>query len=407
MKKIKNRTAKKYLNLCIIISIIFAIIMGIITYIQTEIYKKEINKKIVEIIGEVKIQYPELEEEKIIKILNSTNKINIGKEILNKYGITEEISAIQKIEKFSKETIIVNILIVLISTIIIILLFLIYIKRRERSIDKLDKYIQKISRKDYSLDIEESSEDELNALKNSLYKITVLLKEEAENKKSQNEAILTSVSDISHQLKTSLTCIQILLDNILESKNMDETTKEKFILETSRQIKGINFFILSLLKLSKLDAKVVEFENNIINFEKMIDEILANLEVLIELKNIKIIKNISSDIKIVGDYNWNKEAIQNIIKNAVEHTPKGKNVKIELNENDVYTSIIIQDEGEGIDENDIKHIFERFYKTKGSKESSIGIGLSLAKSIIEKQNGYISVESKIGVGTTFTIKYLK
>lgn len=407
MRKLKNKTARIYLNICIIICVIFTIIMGVTTYFQAQVYTEEINIKIAEILGEVKAQYPEVEEENMIKILNGTNETNIGKEMLEKYGITEEISSIEKIEQISKRIIFVNVSIVLVAVILIMLFFLIYIKRREKSIDKLDRYIQKISRKDYSLDIEESSEDELNSLKNSLYKITVLLKEEAENKKNQNEAILTSVSDISHQLKTSLTCIQILLDNILESKNMDESTREKFILETSRQIKGINFFILSLLKLSKLDAKVVEFENNKINFRKMIDEIIANLEVLIELKEIKIIKNIPSNIEIIGDYNWNKEAIQNIIKNAVEHTVEGEKVTIEAKENDVYTSIIVKDEGEGIDENDLNHIFERFYKAKGANENSIGIGLSLAKSIIEKQNGYISVESVIEKGTTFTIKYLK
>ncbi len=407
MKKSKNKNAQIYLFVCISISIIFIIIMSLATHFQNKAYINEINKKITEIIGEVKSQYPELDDESIIKILNETSEVKTGEEILKQYGITEEVSAIEKVEQISQNAMLMNVSIVLFAVSLIILLFWIYLKQRERNIDKLDKYIQKISRRDYSLDIEESSEDELNALKNSLYKITVLLKEEAENKREQNEAILTSVSDISHQLKTSLTCIQILLDNILESNDMDANTRKKFILETSRQIKGINFFVLSLLKLSKLDAKVVDFEKEPINIKKMVDEILSNLEVLIEFKEIKIIKKIPSNLKIIGDYNWNKEAILNIVKNAVEHTKENKTITIEADENDVYTSIIVKDEGEGIEEKDLKHIFERFYKAKGSNENSIGIGLSLAKSIVEKQNGYISVESEINKGTNFTIKYLK
>ena len=316
-------------------------------------------------------------------------------------------SAIQEIEKENRKTLFTNTCILVAFAVIMIVLFVIYLKQRQNKINQLDKYIQKISRRDYSLDIEECSEDELNSLKNSLYKITVLLKEEAENKKSQNEAILASVSDISHQLKTFLTSMQIILDNLLESKEMDEQTRERFLLEASKQIKGTNFLILSLLKLSKLDAKVVEFENQSINLEKMIDEILENLEVMIELKQIKIIKEIGVNTEIIGDYNWNKEAIQNIIKNAIEHTEEGKKVIIKVAKNDVYTSIAIQDEGEGIEKEELKHIFERFYKAKGANEESFGIGLSLSKSIIEKQNGYISVESEIGKGTTFTIKYLK
>lgn len=403
----KNNTAKKYLILCITISIIFTIITAIATIIQTQNYTNKLNGNIAEIIGEVKRQYPEIEEENIIKILNGTGSSKVGKVLLEKYGITDEISAIREIEDESKKSLIINISIIAIFALIMIVIFIIYLKRRRSKIEQLDRYIQKISRRDYSLDIEECSEDELNSLKNSLYKITVLLKEEAENKKQQNEAILTSVSDISHQLKTFLTSMQIILDNLLESKKMDEQTRERFLLEASKQIKGINFLILSLLKLSKLDAKVVEFENKPVNLQNVIDEILENLEVMIELKQVKIIKEFPNSVEIMGDYNWNKEAIQNIIKNAIEHTREGKAIKIKVEKNDVYTSIAIQDEGEGIEKEELKHIFERFYKAKGAKEESFGIGLSLSKSIIEKQNGYISVESEIGKGTTFTIKYLK
>ena len=403
----KNNTAKKYLILCIIISVIFAMITAIATVIQTQNYTNKLNQNIAEIIGEVKRQYPEIQDENIIKILNGTENSEEGKALLEKYGITDEVSAIKEIEDESKKALIANTSIIAIFALIMIVIFIIYLKLRRRKINQLDRYIQKISRRDYSLDIEECSEDELNSLKNSLYKITVLLKEEAENKKQQNEAILTSVSDISHQLKTFLTSMQIILDNLLESKEMDEQTRERFLLEASKQIKGINFLILSLLKLSKLDAKVVEFENKPVNIQNMIDEILENLEVMIELKQVKIIKEIDTNAEITGDYNWNKEAIQNIIKNAIEHTDEGKAITIKVDKNDVYTSIAIQDEGNGIEKEELKHIFERFYKAKGAQEESFGIGLSLSKSIIEKQNGYISVESEIGKGTTFTIKYLK
>ena len=268
-------------------------------------------------------------------------------------------------------------------------------------------YIQKVSRRDYSINIEESSEDELNSLKNSLYKITVMLKEEAENKKIQNEAILSSVSDISHQLKTPLTSIQILLDNIIESKEMDIETRNKFLLEIVRQIKGMNFLILSLLKLSKLEAGIVEFENNLIDVNKLIKEVVNNLEVLAEVKQIDIIINSPNEVKIKGDYNWNKEAIQNIVKNAIEHSNENKKVIIIVEENNVYVSLKVIDEGQGIKKEELKNIFNRFYKTTNSKENSIGIGLALSKSIIERQSGFITVDSEMGKGTTFTIKYIK
>ncbi len=407
MKKLKNSTAKKYLVSCTIISIIFITLLGVILKIQNKRYIDIINIKITEILGEIKSKFPDLDEGDIIEILNSSENAIEGKELLEKYGITEEISAIKQIENEESKYNLIIIGIFSLISITLIVLFLTYLMHRKKQIDRLDKYLQRIARREYLLDIAESSEDELNALKNSLYKITVVLKEEAENKNEQNKAILTTVSDISHQLKTFLTSMQIILDNLLESKDMDETTRERFILEASKQIKGVNFLILSLLKLSKLDAKVVEFENETINLEKMIDEILKNLEVLIELKQVNIVTEIETGAEIIGDYNWNKEAIQNIVKNAIEHTKEGKQIFIKISKNDVYTSISIRDEGEGIEEEDLKHIFERFYKAKGSSEDSFGIGLSLSKSIVEKQNGYIEVESRLGEGTTFTIKYLK
>lgn len=407
MKISKNKEALKYIILCIIIATISVIIMLITTNIQNRLYTMQVNKQIALIIGEIQKEYPDFDDEKIIDILNGNSNYEKGKEILKKYGITEELPASLKIERNQKANLYINIGIVVTNFIIYIIIFITYLRQRQKKINELDMYIQKVSRKDYSINIEESSEDELNSLKNSLYKITVMLKEEAENKKIQNEAILSSVSDISHQLKTPLTSIQILLDNISESKEMDEETRNKFIMEIIRQIKGMNFLILSLLKLSKLEAGVVEFENEKIDLNKLLKEIISNLEVLAELKQINIELKASEEVTIIGDYNWNKEAIQNIIKNAIEHSDENKKVIIQLKENNVYVSLKIIDEGQGIEKEELKNIFNRFYKTTNSNENSMGIGLSLSKSIIEKQNGYISVDSKIGEGTTFTIKYLK
>lgn len=407
MKISKNKKALKYIMLCIAITIISTVIMLITTNTQNKLYTESLNKQIASLIGEIQKEYPNFDDEKIIKILNSDTNYEQGKELLQKYGITKEMTASIKIEKEQKTNLLVNITIIFVNFVMYIIVFIIYLRQRQKRINELDMYIQKVSRKEYTVNIEESSEDELNSLKNSLYKITVMLKEEAENKKSQNEAILSSVSDISHQLKTPLTSIQILLDNIIESKEMDVETRNRFLLEIVRQIKGMNFLILSLLKLSKLEAGVVEFENNLIDVNMLVREVVTNLEVLAEVKQINIEINSPDKVIIKGDYNWNKEAIQNIIKNAIEHSDKNKKVAIIVEENNVYVSLKIIDEGQGIEKEELKNIFNRFYKTTNSNENSIGIGLSLSKSIIERQNGYITVESEIGEGTTFTIKYIK
>ncbi|MCI8587303.1 MAG: HAMP domain-containing histidine kinase [Clostridia bacterium] len=407
MKLSKNKKALKYIILCVVITVISTIIMFITTIAQNKMYTKHLNEQIASILGEIQREYPDFDDEKIIKILNSDSEYKQGREMLKKYGITEEVTASLEIEKEQGTNITINVLIIFFNFLIYIIIFTRYLKQRQKRINELDMYIQKVSRRDYSINIEESSEDELNSLKNSLYKITVMLKEEAENKKIQNEAILSSVSDISHQLKTPLTSIQILLDNIIESKEMDIETRNKFLLEIVRQIKGMNFLILSLLKLSKLEAGIVEFENNLIDVNKLIKEVVNNLEVLAEVKQIDIIINSPNEVKIKGDYNWNKEAIQNIVKNAIEHSNENKKVIIIVEENNVYVSLKVIDEGQGIKKEELKNIFNRFYKTTNSKENSIGIGLALSKSIIERQSGFITVDSEMGKGTTFTIKYIK
>lgn len=401
----KNVVARKYILICVVITIVFSFVMWRSVVHQNKVYEKEINSTLVNIIGLIKEEYPNISDEEIIKILNNEEFSKDGTELLGKYGVSDEL-VIEKMQDTQAKFIIANVVIVVLCAGSIVCVFAIYLINRKKKINYLDSYLQKVSNGKYYTELEKESEDELNRLKDSLYKITVMLKEDSESKRLQNEAILNSVANISHQLKTPLTSIQILLDNIIESTDMNEDTRKKFTLEILRQVKGMNFLILALLKLSRLDAGVVEFENKEINLKNLVEDIISDLDVVVDIKQISIIKNIK-DVTITGDYNWNKEAILNIIKNAVEHTREGKNVYIDIDENDVYSKITVTDEGNGIAKKDLKHIFEKFYKATDSDPNSFGIGLALSKSIIEKQNGYISVDSKIGEGTTFIIKYLK
>ena len=188
---------------------------------------------------------------------------------------------------------------------------------------------------------------------------------------------------------------------------MDNHTKAEFIQEISKQIDWISSLIISLLKLAKFDAGSIVMNDTEINIKKLIDNVLENLGIMLELKNIRVEEKIDDNVIIKADYKWQLEAITNIVKNAIEHSKENSCIHIEVENNSIFVKIKIIDEGEGIEKEDLKHIFERFYKAKKSSESSIGIGLSLAKTIIEKENGYISAKSKIGKGTEFEIKYLK
>ena len=234
-----------------------------------------------------------------------------------------------------------------------------------------------------------------------------MLNEIADNEMKDKENLKESLSDISHQLKTPLTSIIIILDNILDNPDMEQTVREDFIKDIKREITNIQFLVANLLKLSKLDANSVQFINKEVKVEEIIQNVVKNVSSICDLKNIKI--NITGDLKakIVCDERWQIEAITNIVKNAAEHSKTDSEIDISYEQNKAYTKVAIKDYGAGISNSDIKHIFQRFYKSKNSAKDSIGIGLPLAKSIIERNNGYIEVTSEEGKGTTFTIKYLK
>ena len=403
----KNKNIKLIIIPLTILMIFTCIVISMQTYSQYKKISVITNEKISEIIEYIIKENPSIDTKKIIQILNS-NEYKVGEEELKKYGINiEEINSIIAVRKQMKTNIILNIILIVLFSVLYMAIIFIYLKQRDKKINQITQYINEIKNRKYDLNINENSEDELSNLKNELYKITIMLKEESEISRQDKENIKMSVEDISHQLKTPLTSIMIMLDNLKDNPNMDEDTKQKFIFEISKQVDWINWLVISILKLSRLEADVVKFSNNKINVKKFIDEIIGNLEIPIEIKNQKISIEGDEDASFIGDYKWQQEAITNIIKNAIEHNKENGKITIKYEENVLFTKITIIDEGQGIAKEDLKHIFERFYKTQNSSDNSVGIGLSLAKNIIEKNNGMINCKSEIGNGTEFIVKYMK
>ena len=403
----KNKNIKLIIIPLTIVTIITCIVISMQTYSQYKKISVITNEKISGIIEYIIKENPAIDTKNIIQILNS-NEYKDGEEELKKYGINiEEVNSIIAVQKQMKTNIILNIILIVLFSVLYMAIIFIYLKQRDKKINQITQYINEIKNRKYDLDINENSEDELSNLKNELYKITIMLKEESEISRQDKEKIKMSVEDISHQLKTPLTSIMIMLDNLKDNPNMDEDTKQKFIFEISKQVDWINWLVISILKLSRLEADVVKFSNNKINVKKFIDEIIDNLEIPIEIKNQKISIEGDEDASFIGDYKWQQEAITNIIKNAIEHNKENGKITIKYEENVLFTKITIIDEGQGIAKEDLKHIFERFYKAQNSSDNSVGIGLSLAKNIIEKNNGMINCKSEIGNGTEFIVKYMK
>lgn len=403
---INKESFKKVVITGLILILISSLTIFIVLTIQYKNYEKIVNLTVSNLIDEIMEKYPETDEQEVIRIINSENQEQKD-EVLSKYGYTNNISYIKELENSMNTSIRINIAIIILLGVIAIIVALIYTNKRDKSLRSINKYLDKVNNGKYELKIEDNGEDEISRLRNELYKTTILLRESAENSEKEKTNLSNSLADISHQLKTPLTSIRIMLDNIEENPNMDEKTRNEFIEEISRQIDWISSLVISLLKLAKFDAGAIIMQDTQINVKKLIDNVINNLAIMIDIKNIKIEEKIDEDVILRADYNWQLEALTNIIKNCIEHSKEDSKIKIEVENNSIFVKIKITDEGEGIAKEDLSHIFERFYKSKQASENSIGIGLSLAKTIIEKENGYIKVDSELGKGTTFEIKYLK
>ena len=403
--KNKIELKKMCITSCIVI-IIFLITFSILIYKQYKTYTYNFNQKIAGIIDNVLEKYPDIEKREIVEILNSSDKTN--NEILREYGIElDKDSVILENNTDFQKFIIIDINTLILFILILSIIFFKYNHSESKKINEITKYIEEINRGNYRLNIEENTEDELSILKNELYKITIMLKEVAENSQKDKTTLKDSLSDISHQIKTPITSILIMLDNILSDENMPEDIKKDFIKDIKREIVNIKFLVESILKLSKIDSNSIKFIKKEVFIKDIINEAVKNVSMLSELKNIEIIVSGDDSIKTICDLKWQVEAITNILKNCIEHSYENKKIYINYNQNNMYTELKIEDNGTGIDAKDLPHIFERFYKGKNSSSDSVGIGLALSKSIIESNNGYIQVDSKLNKGTTFIIKYLK
>ncbi len=277
---------------------------------------------------------------------------------------------------------------------------------RYRKIMKLSDYLREIMAGDTSLDVRENSEGDLSILKNEIYKMTRMLSEHQEVLQKDKEKLTDAISDISHQIKTPLTSMTVMAD-LLNNPNLEIDKRREFTYHIRQQLERMDWLVSSLLKLSKIDAGTMLFNQESVEVGLLLEEVIAPLEIPIELKEIELKIKKQSETVFIGDKNWTKEALINILKNAIEHTQNGGKITIAYGENTLFTEIQIQDNGRGIEKTEIPHIFKRFYKGSQAADGSVGIGLAMAYSIITQQQGDIEVISEPGKGTFFIIKFYK
>lgn len=285
-------------------------------------------------------------------------------------------------------------------------LFIWYTNQRYDEIKLLNTYLMNVYSGGEVMDIRDNEEGELSILKNDIYKVTRTLKEQSMQLEKDKVFLADTLSNISHQLKTPLTSMMIMNDVMLD-ENLPADKKKQFMQLTHHQLERMQWLVSSLLTLSKIDANAIVFKEDKIDAKELIDRTMQSLLVPMEIKQQQFIMECDENCYIKGDMKWLSEALLNIIKNCVEHTQETGKIKVKCIATPLFVNLIIQDNGEGIDKEDLPHIFERFYKGKHTSKDSVGIGLAMAKAFITNNHGKIEVISNEKQGTTFMIQLQK
>ncbi len=393
----------KFLIVFLILTIITSAASAVVSALQINEIHKESNAAAASLIASVKEKYPDVSYREIAEILNDNTPDTEAEEQLKSYGIdlSSDWASIANRQNAAIAAAVGSVF-CLITGILLSAVFLYYCRLRKLETKRLTSYVEAVNNKRYDLYPEENSEDEMSVLKNEIYKTTVTLRESSDNSLRDKQNLKDSLSDISHQLKTPLTSIIIMLDNILDDESMPDDVKLEFLNDIRKSTGTISFLVQSILTLSKLDANSISFKQSAENLKKIADTAVKNTEILAEIKGVTV-ENLSDNITLVCDFKWLSEAITNIVKNCIEHTQSGGKVSISAEKTGLCTKVTIEDNGAGISKKDLPHIFERFYKGSNSSNDSTGIGLALAKAIIEKSGGYITADSVQDKGTKFNI----
>lgn len=279
-------------------------------------------------------------------------------------------------------------------------------RRIARVADKIDHYLHGYE----ELYIEEQKEGELAVLESEIGKMILRLRNQADLLRQDKSYLSDSIADISHQIRTPLTTMNLIVSR-LSSRELPGEKRKPLLMDLEGMLVHMDWLIQSLLTISKLDAGTIRMQETRVVVAELIREAIEPLEIPMELRQQKLTVVCDPETAFCGDMKWMKEALVNIVKNCMEHTPEGGEIQIRATENALYTEITVEDNGPGITKEDLPHLFERFYKGKNSSDKSVGIGLALAKMIILQQHGCVSAENKKNrggiCGARFVIRFYK
>lgn len=277
---------------------------------------------------------------------------------------------------------------------------------RYREISHLSELLNRVARGVYDSEPIASQEGELSVLRSEIYKLIVTLREQTEMLGHDKRFLMEAISDISHQLKTPLTSLNVMTD-LLQDEHLSDERRQEFIHNIHSQLLRMEWLVSSLLTLARLDAGAIQFQPVTVSVKKLIDDAVAHLLIPMEIKQQTLELIGDGALAFAVDQKWTAEAVSNVVKNCIEHTPEGGLVRISWQDTALFTEIKIRDNGPGIDLKDLPFIFDRFYKGRQSGMESIGIGLAMSQTIVKAQNGTIEAENYLPRGAQFTLKFYK
>lgn len=294
---------------------------------------------------------------------------------------------------------------VLLSAVFFGALFWCFTKARYRKIAELSEQIDLVLHYGERMEIAAEEEGELSILRSEIIKMTGRIREQNDMLKREKGNLADSLADIAHQLRTPLTSANLIL-SLLEN-NPEPTERKRLLREAEELFAQMDFLLNSLLKLSRLDAGIVPFQRKRVSIRALLEMAVHPLSIALELHDITLVGKIPQDAELLGDGDWLSEAIRNILKNCMESTGDGGTIEVSCTDTLLYTELSIHDSGPGFEKEELPHIFDRFYR--GKKESAVGygIGLSLAKTIILRQNGTLSAKNHPEGGALFTMRFPK
>ncbi|MGP5431464.1 sensor histidine kinase [Enterococcus malodoratus] len=284
-------------------------------------------------------------------------------------------------------------------------IFFLSTKARYERIAQISDQIDLVLHNEEHLFIEELKEGELSILQSEIAKMTLRIREQNAALRKEKENLADSLADIAHQLRTPLTSVNLILS--LAAESTDERERKMSLREVEALLLRMDGLITALLKLSRLDADVVQFQNEPINLLALVDGALRPFSASLDLHEIQTTMIISSDITIQGDFIWLSEALQNIFKNCIESIGEKGKIDIQGVENPLFTEITIHDTGKGFETADLHHVFERFYRGENGSSTGFGIGMSLSQSIIRRQGGTLVAKNHPEGGALFVIRFPK